>query len=71
MQVSDADIAIAGDDDIEGILGVRLYLSRLCCDSPCMSQAEDWPVDFATYLRRVQPPVDVEERCQYLIKALQ
>lgn len=31
---------------------------------------EDWPVDFATYLRHVQPPVVVENQCQYLRKAL-
>ena len=29
-----------------------------------MRQMEDWPIDFATYLRRVRPPVDVEDQCQ-------
>ena len=31
-----------------------------------MRQAEEWPLDFATYLRKVQPPVDVEDRCKYI-----
>ena len=66
-KVSDAEVAIARDDDIHGIIGVRIlppppelfYLS-------CLFQLEDWPIDFATYLRRIQPPVQVEDHCQHL-----
>lgn len=45
LEVSDADVAVAYDQDMESMVG-----------------SGAWPLDIATYLRKVQPPVEVTER---------
>ncbi|GJE94335.1 WD40 repeat domain-containing protein [Phanerochaete sordida] len=46
LEISDANVAVACDLDLESIVGLDCR----------------WPVDFATYLRKVQPPVDLSNR---------
>ncbi|GJE94313.1 WD40 repeat domain-containing protein [Phanerochaete sordida] len=45
LEISDADVAVACDLDLESIVGVDVR-----------------PIDFATYLRKVQPPVDLSSQ---------
>lgn len=56
---------------IFGTYSGYVYTSHHYFPTHCATtQAGDWPIDFATYLRRVQPPVDVEDGCRYQSHAL-
>ena len=63
LQVSDAEVAIASDDDVRSIVvGAFCYSSDK--SETMRTQGDDTPVDFSTYLRHLQPSVEVEDRCQ-------
>ena len=68
LQVSGADTVIASDDDVERIL-VRFILDdpRRMSTVLTTAQCGERVVDIASYLRRVQPPVVVEDRGEYLM----
>ena len=68
-QVSGADTVIASDGDVDSIL-VRFVVDGSCRTDLTLTTTQfgKHVVDFASYLRRVQPPVVVEGRGEYPMK---